>query len=943
MAKSDVKARLEMRLEYLGKNSANLALKDIKRIDDAVKKAGLSKARELARYEGDASKHNRRVELEATKSALRMAEMKKKLEAKGIEDRKTQQLRADKQATIEQLKSKERAIERSTKKELASMMERGRMQRHSEILAVRERDAAERKAERSKVLALRNSEKEEREKNRKYALAQREEERNRKRREKMLLGEAREKARFEKQMLRDIEKSKRDVARSEARELSRQKRGLRELQREKKRQFAEEKRQMRELARLDKDRRDARSRLYGKAEGGLRRASVGTGAAIMGGGALALNSYLDLSAGVAKGLTLDTDLNEKQLGDLIKNTMKKYGGTTNDTSKAAYDIASAGFGRNGDLEKMMEASSKLAIGGATDIATAADGLTSILTAWGLKTEDLTNVTDRMFQAMSDGKITIDQLVHNIGSVSTGAKGANVSVDEVFAMADIASKAGLSPERAFTGIDQVILSIIRNKNNKQSKKAAKKLGLELGAEGLMNHPGGLAGWLMQLIDNPKFNQDLMNQIFTDKDGARVVNAIASAGSGELKKYLGSQNSSTGATDRAFGKVAASDAFQAQRIKADLNVALIELGEALIPLAREMLPDIQEGLKNLHEILKDPEWRKTIANVAKYGSMFAVGGLATSAAMSLARNTIEVGSAMATLTRSISGANGAASGINALNSSLQGNSGVTNQMGLLGGPGGKIALAAAALEGLRQTAIWLDKRPGEIKEQKAGDKQGEKEQHNVDSTFQESSERVAKAKERYKRARELYLAEHTSPMRVLANTLSGFGLIDQEMNVKTRGEEVTKTRKEYDRIKREHQALLERSANNYSDIKERDTGSATSGSWLQPDDWQIPYHIERLERERALGVSGLDIDWGSSRMEESAVERIIRESDAVEMAERAALASFEKVAPTASVEMSGEIRIVTELNDNRKPQTHVSVSGSAAKFVRIGPDMGRTAPW
>ena len=73
---------------------------------------------------------------------------------------------------------------------------------------------------------------------------------------------------------------------------------------------------------------------------------------------------------------------------------------------AYYQIISAGASTVGQATENLEAANKLAVGGVTTTAIAADGLTSVLNAYGDKVASATAVSDALFIGMRAGKTTI---------------------------------------------------------------------------------------------------------------------------------------------------------------------------------------------------------------------------------------------------------------------------------------------------------------------------------------------------------------------------------------------------------------------------------------------------------------------------------------------------------------------------------------------------------
>ena len=101
-----------------------------------------------------------------------------------------------------------------------------------------------------------------------------------------------------------------------------------------------------------------------------------------------------------------------------------------DANTAAYQLLSAGVSDAAGIQKTLTASVKLAKAGFTDTATAVDGLTTVINAYGLSTAQAAKVADQFAQKQNDGKITIGQYAEKIGKVAPIAAALGISLEEV---------------------------------------------------------------------------------------------------------------------------------------------------------------------------------------------------------------------------------------------------------------------------------------------------------------------------------------------------------------------------------------------------------------------------------------------------------------------------------------------------------------------------------
>ena len=176
------------------------------------------------------------------------------------------------------------------------------------------------------------------------------------------------------------------------------------------------------------ERAAATTRLFAGALGLL---GVGTvTAAILG----LRTATLEYSGALAEVSTL-VDTTVVSMGDLSDAAIRQAGAFNSTPllqTQALYQIISAGASDAATATEQLTAANKLAVGGVTSVAIAADGLTSILNAYGPKVEGATAVSDAMFVAMRAGKTTVEELSSSLGQVSPLAAQVGVSFDELAA-------------------------------------------------------------------------------------------------------------------------------------------------------------------------------------------------------------------------------------------------------------------------------------------------------------------------------------------------------------------------------------------------------------------------------------------------------------------------------------------------------------------------------
>jgi TP901 family phage tail tape measure protein len=100
-------------------------------------------------------------------------------------------------------------------------------------------------------------------------------------------------------------------------------------------------------------------------------------------------------------------------------------------AQAYYQIVSAGHDGAAGLE-LLKVSSKAATAGVTDTKIAADGLTTVLNAWGKDASQATKVADVLFKTVEKGKTTFPELAQTIAQVAPMAAAMGIPLEEIAA-------------------------------------------------------------------------------------------------------------------------------------------------------------------------------------------------------------------------------------------------------------------------------------------------------------------------------------------------------------------------------------------------------------------------------------------------------------------------------------------------------------------------------
>lgn len=289
----------------------------------------------------------------------------------------------------------------------------------------------------------------------------------------------------------------------------------------------------------------------------------------------------DKARAAVRTLGVDAEALEGQLVGVVANT--KGLASSNQLLAASYDVASAGFSKAADIAKILEASTFGAVGGMTDIATVSDAATSVMNAFGLTTDSVAKIVDGFIQTQNDGKIVVGQYASQIGRVAPIAAAAGVGVDELNAAISTVTAQGVPVESTFSGINQVIASIV--KPTSEAAKAAKRLGLDFSSAAIKTK--GFGGFLEDVIDKTGGSEVEITKLFGSVDALKALMPLINDDLVRFNKNLDNQRNATGAAEAAADIMGETVSSQISRIVNSLSTLVRGLDQVLGPAIKGIL--------------------------------------------------------------------------------------------------------------------------------------------------------------------------------------------------------------------------------------------------------------------------------------------------------------------------------------------------------------------
>lgn len=254
-------------------------------------------------------------------------------------------------------------------------------------------------------------------------------------------------------------------------------------------------------------------------------------------------------------------------------------------SESLFQITSSGFEGANALD-VLSVSSRGAVAGVTEVATASQLLLQILNAYGKPASDAERVMDVLFQTVNFGIVTFEQLAQYMTTVISTAAALGVSIEDVGAAIAAMTREGQAPDQAFTSLNQVLTSLLDPAV--QSKKVFDELGIATGQAAFAGRD--FVEVMSDIYIKTQGNAEVQAQLFGNIRALRGVFALVNDEGKQFAELQGEMTQSAGAMSRAFEQQTKSVGFQFRQMFAEIQALLIsELGpafEQLVPMAQEM---------------------------------------------------------------------------------------------------------------------------------------------------------------------------------------------------------------------------------------------------------------------------------------------------------------------------------------------------------------------
>ena len=214
---------------------------------------------------------------------------------------------------------------------------------------------------------------------------------------------------------------------------------------------------------------------FGSTVEGIGNKLMPISAATAAAGAATVKMAWDFEDSMAKVSTI-ADTTEVPLEDLqaaILELSDESGIAAGEIAENVYNAISAGQ-KTGDAVNFVRHATDLARAGFVDSGNSLDLLTTIMNAYKLEANEVTNVSDNLIATQNLGKTTVAELSSSMGKIIPTANAANVSLDQLCAGYALMTANGVATAESTTYMNSML-----NELNKSGSTVAKTLQDETG--------------------------------------------------------------------------------------------------------------------------------------------------------------------------------------------------------------------------------------------------------------------------------------------------------------------------------------------------------------------------------------------------------------------------------------------------------------------------------
>ncbi|MDB0600334.1 phage tail tape measure protein [Tenacibaculum maritimum] len=250
-------------------------------------------------------------------------------------------------------------------------------------------------------------------------------------------------------------------------------------------------------------------------------------------------------------------------------------------ANAYYQIVSAGYDGAKGL-KLLEVASKSAVAGVTDTTTAADGLTTVLNAFGIEAENVNQVADVMFKTVQLGKTTFSELASNLSTVAPIASASGISFEQVAGAIATLTKQGVPTAQAMTQIRSAIIGANEALGDGWSKAMSLQDAFKL------------------LYEKADGSQTKLQEMVGRVEAVSAVLGIAGKNAKGAASDLDAMTNSVGSSEDAFKRMSSSNVNQWEILRNRIKATTKGIGDAVLGMSNSIVGSLNDALDSSDDL-------------------------------------------------------------------------------------------------------------------------------------------------------------------------------------------------------------------------------------------------------------------------------------------------------------------------------------------------------
>lgn len=270
------------------------------------------------------------------------------------------------------------------------------------------------------------------------------------------------------------------------------------------------------------------------------------------------------------------------LKESVLNLAGETGKAPQELAEALYFVRSSGLDGAAAMDAL-EMAAKGSAAGLGSTIQVADALTSAMNAYAASGLSAAEATDVLVKTAQEGKVEPAELAGQMGRLVPVAADLGITFNDVGAAISTISLVGNDASTASTQLANVMSKLQRP--SIQAREALAAVGISVDDIRSMIAEQGLLGTLETL--KASLGDNGFTMFLEDQQAVAGATALLGGQIDDTRARFEDFQDVTGETDKAFEKWAKTMGAQNARAFADMQVAMIKLGDAIAPLAADLM--------------------------------------------------------------------------------------------------------------------------------------------------------------------------------------------------------------------------------------------------------------------------------------------------------------------------------------------------------------------